>query len=415
MDILKNSLKYLGASLLWNIAFVVYPHPCVADQLVALVTQGAENENQGVSCGLPLDKLLDDINFDALEQILVLKMLTPVSRTVEVDVATPAPKPEEPKPEQPKSVLQELSEQPSKTVEDSMTLTVIEWNNLGVKALNSGNYSLAIDRLRKALSKDPRYTLAKDNLAIAYNNYGLQQRQVPLVALKYFHQALYLNQRNATTAQNLEGIIRMMGRNPKNPADRVALGDQARITGDSVGAFIEYSAALQLKDDPQTKIMLDAEARRLQPKETAVAAASSIVNTSVEEIDFGPYMADLQRTIKRAWFPPKESKSKSVVVVFKIHVDGSLSDVKIQLSSGVEIADDAALRAVVNAAPFRPLPKGAKENISVQFKFDYNVFTSQVDKPHSTEKALQSTMFDMLLPGDSADTLHQLRKFFVSF
>jgi TonB family protein len=92
------------------------------------------------------------------------------------------------------------------------------------------------------------------------------------------------------------------------------------------------------------------------------------------DVDFGPYMADLQRRIKRAWFPPKGNESKRVVVIFKVHRGGELSNLRLDHSSGVAIADQAALKAVENAAPFRPLPAGASDDVDIQFTFDYNVF-----------------------------------------
>ncbi len=93
------------------------------------------------------------------------------------------------------------------------------------------------------------------------------------------------------------------------------------------------------------------------------------------DVDFGPYMADLQRRIKRAWFPPRGQESRRVVVIFKVHSQGELSDLRIDKSSGVATADAAALAAVQNAAPFRPLPAGAPSVVDIQFTFDYNVFS----------------------------------------
>lgn len=92
------------------------------------------------------------------------------------------------------------------------------------------------------------------------------------------------------------------------------------------------------------------------------------------DVDFGPYMADLQRRIKKCWFPPRGNESKRVVVVFKVHTDGTLSDLRIDKGSGVPVADQAALKAVNDAAPFRPLPSGAPSDVDIQFTFDYNVF-----------------------------------------
>lgn len=92
-----------------------------------------------------------------------------------------------------------------------------------------------------------------------------------------------------------------------------------------------------------------------------------------EEVDFGPYMAELQKRIKRRWFPPKDQETKRVVVFFKIKRNGQMTDLKIDKSSNVAMADTAALEAVKSAAPFRSLPSGAPAAVDIQFTFDYNV------------------------------------------
>jgi TonB family protein len=102
------------------------------------------------------------------------------------------------------------------------------------------------------------------------------------------------------------------------------------------------------------------------------------------DVDFGPYMSDLQKRIKSAWLPPKGCESKRVIVVFKVHRDGALSNQRISHSSGVAVADQAALKALESAAPFRPLPAGASENMDIQFTFDCNVFNGGV---HGTFRA----------------------------
>ena len=128
---------------------------------------------------------------------------------------------------------------------------VLSLNNEGVKALNASNYQLAIAKFEEALKQDPNYELARDNLAIAYNNYGLQLRGQPKEALKQFHKSRYLNPSNPTTSQDIEGLIRMMGKNPRSFQDRVDLGDQAQLSGDLVGAIVEFEAALAIKNDPK--------------------------------------------------------------------------------------------------------------------------------------------------------------------
>lgn len=167
---------------------------------------------------------------------------------------------------------------------------VIGLNNDGVKALNASNYPLAIQKFEAALKLDPNYKLARDNLAIAHNNYGLGLRANPAEALKQFHQALYLNQTNATTMQNVEGIIRMMGKNPQSFADRVALGDQARLGADFVGAIIEYQAALRIKDDAKIHIKLGDVYRVRDETDKAIAeyqAAARVGDSADIEVKLG--------------------------------------------------------------------------------------------------------------------------------
>ena len=66
---------------------------------------------------------------------------------------------------------------------------VINLNNQGVKALNAGTFSEAVKDFQAALNLDPSYQLARDNLAIAHNNYGLQLKNDPKKALKEFQGA----------------------------------------------------------------------------------------------------------------------------------------------------------------------------------------------------------------------------------
>lgn len=96
---------------------------------------------------------------------------------------------------------------------------------------------------------------------------------------------------------------------------------------------------------------------------------------AMPEPDFGPYIAELQRRIKRNWNPPSDDRDKRIVAMFTIGRDGRLLNVRIQNSSGVRVADDAAMNAIRASAPFRQLPANFRGNdIDVQFIFDYNVY-----------------------------------------
>ncbi|CAN5726058.1 hypothetical protein BH10CYA1_BH10CYA1_50180 [soil metagenome] len=104
------------------------------------------------------------------------------------------------------------------------------------------------------------------------------------------------------------------------------------------------------------------------------------------DVDFGPYMADLQRSIKHNWSPPKNNESKRVVVIFQVSKEVRVSKLRLDRSSGVATVDQAALKAVGNAEPeFGALPEGAPEFVDIQFTFDYNVWNNknETDADHS--------------------------------
>lgn len=100
-----------------------------------------------------------------------------------------------------------------------------------------------------------------------------------------------------------------------------------------------------------------------------------------DNVDFAPYMRELQRQIKKNWNPPKGDVSKRVVLMFKIAKDGRLLSCFVHKSSNDPATDKVALEAVQNAAPFRPLPSEFKgESVEIQFTFDYNVWRG-TDRP----------------------------------
>jgi len=91
------------------------------------------------------------------------------------------------------------------------------------------------------------------------------------------------------------------------------------------------------------------------------------------QIDYGPYMAKMQRTIKRNWLPPKQKENKIALVFFKIHYDGQISNLKIATTSGDSDYDKAGLAAVEAATKLDPLPDGAPDAVDIEFAFAYNI------------------------------------------
>jgi outer membrane biosynthesis protein TonB len=100
------------------------------------------------------------------------------------------------------------------------------------------------------------------------------------------------------------------------------------------------------------------------------------VNVS-EDVDFGPFMADLEKRIKLHWVPPRGSESRKVRLMLFLQRDGRLLKVETLVSSGDQNTDLAAVAAAEASAPFMVFPEQIHEDVlPVEFTFDYNVLNS---------------------------------------
>ncbi len=94
------------------------------------------------------------------------------------------------------------------------------------------------------------------------------------------------------------------------------------------------------------------------------------------DLNFGPYMNQLQRRMKRNWLPPAGATTRAVTVLFSIHPDGRITSIRVARSSGSAACDRAALAAVEATSPFMPLPDGATGPVNIEFTFDYSTSPS---------------------------------------
>lgn len=114
-----------------------------------------------------------------------------------------------------------------------------------------------------------------------------------------------------------------------------------------------------------------------RPAERALPPGPSIeVAVQDPNFKFPYYYAMLQRKLFSTWDPPPLRYGNPVidaVIFFSLGRDGSLkSPPRIEQSSGNAYYDQAALRAVLRAAPFPPFPEGYYENfLDVHYRFRY--------------------------------------------
>ena len=111
---------------------------------------------------------------------------------------------------------------------------------------------------------------------------------------------------------------------------------------------------------------------------TGTTAAARGSSSATPGLEFGPpgpgvptgtdsggdwYLAGVQQKIWTTWNQQlKAGLTQSVGVTFTILPDGQVTGVRVTLPSGVSLLDMAAQRAILNAAPFGPLPREYGQN-----------------------------------------------------
>ena len=89
---------------------------------------------------------------------------------------------------------------------------------------------------------------------------------------------------------------------------------------------------------------------------------------------FGAYRDLLEQAVGRRWrtndVDPRLRTAPPAIVTFTLRRNGSISDVRLENSSGNRALDDSAQRAILEAAPFPPLPPEYERNDArVEFQF----------------------------------------------
>jgi TonB family protein len=89
---------------------------------------------------------------------------------------------------------------------------------------------------------------------------------------------------------------------------------------------------------------------------------------------FASYISRMRQKIATTWEVPvgTEGLERSAVVYFRIHRDGSVSNVTVEKESGLSLFDRSCQRGVMEAAPMPPLPREYNEEfVAVHFTFVY--------------------------------------------
>jgi protein TonB len=126
------------------------------------------------------------------------------------------------------------------------------------------------------------------------------------------------------------------------------------------------------REQPRPNALPEPDSRvRARPKPTAPRRTEAA--SATPGIEIGPagpgvpdgtdsggdwYMAGVQQKIWMLWNQQiKSGFNRPIGVTFTILADGKVSNVRVTQPSGVSLLDMAAQRAILNAAPFGPLPR----------------------------------------------------------
>jgi len=104
------------------------------------------------------------------------------------------------------------------------------------------------------------------------------------------------------------------------------------------------------------------------------APAMGAVSIDGGNFPFSSYISRMRQKIATTWEVPAgtEGLQRSAVVYFRVHRDGSVSNVTVEKSSALQLFDRSCQRAVIEAAPLPPLPREfLDEFVSVHFSFVY--------------------------------------------
>jgi len=106
--------------------------------------------------------------------------------------------------------------------------------------------------------------------------------------------------------------------------------------------------------------------------QTGPVSTGSVVGLDVSDFPFTYYLRQIQQKVSERWRAPAGAGAtgQRSVVLFEILRDGRIKDPVVEQTSGDSLFDQSALRAIMEASPFPPLPQDFKaSSLRVHFGF----------------------------------------------
>ena len=120
----------------------------------------------------------------------------------------------------------------------------------------------------------------------------------------------------------------------------------------------------------------------LSPYNPKIGSPGNAVNINTKSFKYMSYFSGIKEKIEWAWVYPQEAQQRGqmgvLTLTFTILRDGSLKSVKLVKSSGFRLLDQAAIRAVRDAAGFGPMPSAWEdEELTILANFEYRLIGSK--------------------------------------
>lgn len=132
------------------------------------------------------------------------------------------------------------------------------------------------------------------------------------------------------------------------------------------------------KKDQEAKTLSHGQETKITKKDQRAAEYGlgyGISSAQVDAYNFGsPYYLSLVfGKIRDTWENPVQSSSILVTTIyFRILKDGNIVETKVEKTSGIDLFDQSALRAIISSAPFPPLPNEfTGEYLGIHLEFEY--------------------------------------------
>ena len=120
----------------------------------------------------------------------------------------------------------------------------------------------------------------------------------------------------------------------------------------------------------------DSDSTFFAPEANAsVQAANSSGVDARQNLDLGPYLAEVKQRVRQNWHSPNVDDSRQTVITFSIQRNGQIRGLQITQSSGSPQLDNEFIAAIQKSAPFAPLPANyPNSQLNIVYNLNINVY-----------------------------------------